>query len=120
MKPQIFTDETQMSKVFVLHPCFICGFLLHLAAALGPRLPARHIIMGERSFPVSIVHMAVAVPLHEIRAEFAELEDAADRLAYLVEIGKTLPPLDEHLRTEENRVLGCQARVWLTAQERPG
>jgi cysteine desulfurase/selenocysteine lyase len=64
--------------------------------------------------------MSVAVPLHEIRAEFAELDDPADRLAYLVEIGKTLPPLDEHLRTEENRVLGCQARVWLTAEERPG
>src|SRR4051812_15012844 len=63
--------------------------------------------------------MPVAIPLHEIRAEFAELDDPADRLAYLVEIGKTLPPLDDHLRTEENRVLGCQARVWLTAEERP-
>jgi cysteine desulfurase/selenocysteine lyase len=37
-----------------------------------------------------------------------------------MEIGSTLPPLADHLRTEENRVLGCQARVWLTAEERPG
>jgi cysteine desulfurase/selenocysteine lyase len=64
--------------------------------------------------------MPVAIPLHEIRAEFQELEDPADRLAYLIEIGKTLPPLDEHSRTEENRVLGCQARVWLVAEEHPG
>jgi cysteine desulfurase/selenocysteine lyase len=64
--------------------------------------------------------MPVAIPLHEIRAEFQELVDPADRLAYLIEIGKTLPPLDEHLRTEENRVLGCQARVWLVAHEHPG
>src|SRR3954465_12808499 len=64
--------------------------------------------------------MAVAVPLHEIRAEFAELDDPVDRTTYLIEIGRTLPPLDEHLKTEENRVLGCQARVWLIAEERPG
>ena len=64
--------------------------------------------------------MPVLVPLHEIRAEFAELDDPVDRTTYLIEIGRTLPPLDEHLKTEENRVLGCQARVWLVPQERPG
>src|SRR5438445_5144073 len=64
--------------------------------------------------------MTVAVPLHEIRAEFAELDDPVDRTTYLIEIGRTLPPLDEHLKSEENRVLGCQARVWLVAEERPG
>jgi cysteine desulfurase/selenocysteine lyase len=63
--------------------------------------------------------MPVAVPLHEIRAEFAEL-DEHDRTTYLIEIGRTLPPLNEHLKTEENRVLGCQARVWLVAEQRPG
>src|SRR5438477_5990131 len=64
--------------------------------------------------------MSVAIPLHEIRAEFAELDDPVDRTTYLIEIGRTLPPLDEHFKTEENRVLGCQARVWLVPQERPG
>lgn len=64
--------------------------------------------------------MTVAVPLHEIRAEFAELDDPVDRTTYLIEIGRTLPPLDEHFKTEENRVLGCQARVWLVAEERSG
>ena len=42
--------------------------------------------------------MSVAVPLHEIRAEFAELDDPVDRTTYLIEIGRTLPPLDEHLQ----------------------
>jgi cysteine desulfurase / selenocysteine lyase len=64
--------------------------------------------------------MPVAVPLHEIRAEFAELDDPVDRTTYLIEVGRTLPPLEEHLKTEENRVLGCQARVWLVPQEQPG
>jgi cysteine desulfurase/selenocysteine lyase len=64
--------------------------------------------------------MPVAVPLHEIIAELAELDDPADRLTYLIEIGRTLPPLADHEKTEENRVLGCQARVWLVASPRPG
>jgi cysteine desulfurase/selenocysteine lyase len=64
--------------------------------------------------------MSVAVPLHEIRAEFAELDDPVDRTTYLIEIGRTLPPLDDHLKTEENRVLGCQARVWLVPADHPG
>src|SRR5262245_47676306 len=41
-------------------------------------------------------------------------------MTYLVEIGKTLPPLDDRLRTESNRVLGCQSMVWLVASERHG
>jgi cysteine desulfurase/selenocysteine lyase len=61
--------------------------------------------------------MPASVPLHEIRAEFADLGDPVDRTTYLIEIGRTLPPMDEALKTEENRVLGCQARVWLVPQE---
>ena len=64
--------------------------------------------------------MPLAVPLHEIRAEFAELDDPNDRMTYLVEIGQTLPPLVPHLKTEENRVLGCQSMVWLVAEQVPG
>ncbi len=61
-----------------------------------------------------------SITLAEIVAEFEELDDPTDRLSYLVEIGKTLPPLDEVLHTEEHRVLGCQSMVWLVAEERPG
>ena len=64
--------------------------------------------------------MPALVPLHEIRAEFAELDDPVDRTTYLIEIGRTLPPMEDVLKTEENRVLGCQARVWLVPQERDG
>ena len=60
------------------------------------------------------------ITLAEINAEFEELEDPTDRMTYLVEIGKTLPPLDDSLRIEPNRVLGCQSMVWLVASERPG
>src|SRR5262245_33766699 len=80
------------------------------------------IVATLRSLPAEGTYrtMPVAVPLHEIRAEFAELDDPNDRMTYLVEIGQTLPPLDPHQRVEENRVLGCQSMVWLVANERQG
>jgi cysteine desulfurase/selenocysteine lyase len=61
-----------------------------------------------------------SITLAEIIAEFEELDDPTDRLSYLVEIGKTLPPLEVAFHTEEHRVLGCQSMVWLVAEERPG
>jgi cysteine desulfurase / selenocysteine lyase len=58
--------------------------------------------------------------LDELIADFEDLEEPIERLAHLEEIGRSLPPMPENLRTEENRVLGCQSMVWFVAQQRPG
>ncbi|MEP2770565.1 MAG: SufE family protein [Fulvivirga sp.] len=34
---------------------------------------------------------------------------------YIMELGQKLDAMDEHLKTEENIVKGCQSKVWLTA-----
>lgn len=47
--------------------------------------------------------------------EFALFEDPRDRLEYLIELGRNLPPLDDAAKTEANRVRGCQSQVWLVA-----
>lgn len=54
---------------------------------------------------------------------FELLDDWEARYAYLVELGEALPPLDERLRVEQNRVKGCMSRVWvcpLPDPDRPG
>lgn len=56
---------------------------------------------------------ALADVEREIVEEFAFFDDWADRYAYLMDLGKKLPPLDPADCTEENRVRGCQSRVWL-------
>lgn len=50
-----------------------------------------------------------------IREEFELFDEPRDRLEYIIELGKSLPPLDEAAKTEANRVRGCQSRVWLVA-----
>lgn len=36
-----------------------------------------------------------------------------DRYKYIISLGKELPPMEEHLRTEERIVKGCQSQVWI-------
>jgi cysteine desulfuration protein SufE len=51
----------------------------------------------------------------EIIEEFSAFDDWMDKYALLIEMGNSLPPLDEKYRTESNLIEGCQSRVWLHA-----
>jgi cysteine desulfuration protein SufE len=51
--------------------------------------------------------------LTEIREDFLSIESWEERYAYLIELGRCLPEFPSAGRTEENRILGCQSRVWL-------
>ena len=51
--------------------------------------------------------------LDDIRADFALLDDWEDKYRYVIELGRTLAPLDEAERTPENKVRGCVSQVWL-------
>jgi cysteine desulfuration protein SufE len=51
-----------------------------------------------------------------IRAEFAFFGDWAERYQYLIDLGRKLPPMDEALRIEDNRLLGCQSKVWIVSR----
>ena len=49
----------------------------------------------------------------ELIENFEFLGDWEERFAYLIELGKKLPALDESEMVEDHRVHGCQAAVWL-------
>lgn len=38
-----------------------------------------------------------------------------DRYAYIIDLGNSLPPIDEKLKTPSRIIEGCQSRVWLDA-----
>ena len=60
--------------------------------------------------------MFLDTTIDELIENFDFLGDWEERFAYLIELGKKLPPLDESERVEDNRVHGCQATVWLKMQ----
>jgi cysteine desulfuration protein SufE len=71
---------------------------------------------GKRVSPTWTV-----MKIDEITANFALLDDWDDRYRYLIELGRTLPPLPEAARTEATKVSGCASQVWLlTDIERNG
>ncbi len=47
--------------------------------------------------------------------EFSAFDDWMDKYALLIDLGNSLPPLDEKYKTESNLIEGCQSRVWLQA-----
>jgi cysteine desulfuration protein SufE len=52
--------------------------------------------------------------------EFAMFDDWMERYEYMIELGKTLPLIDEELKTEEKLIKGCQSKVWLHAEMNDG
>jgi cysteine desulfurase / selenocysteine lyase len=51
---------------------------------------------------------------------FEFLDDWADRYAHIIELGKKIPPMPPALKTEPNRVHGCQSTVHISARKKPG
>jgi len=47
--------------------------------------------------------------------EFSVLEDWMDKYEYLIELGKSLPMIEDSAKTEINLIKGCQSRVWLNS-----
>ena len=51
----------------------------------------------------------------EIIEEFSAFDDWMDKYALLIDLGNSLPKLDDKYKTESNLIEGCQSRVWLQA-----
>ena len=56
----------------------------------------------------------------QIIDEFANFDEWLDRYAYLIDLGKECPVIDEKDKTESNLIKGCQSRVWLSCEHRDG
>ena len=51
---------------------------------------------------------------NEIVEEFAFLgDDRESMINYIMDLGETLPALDDTKKTEDNIIKGCQSKVWL-------
>ncbi|MDT8307992.1 MAG: SufE family protein [Bacteroidales bacterium] len=51
----------------------------------------------------------------EIVQAFNQFGDWMDRYNYLIELGKSMPPMDANYKTKQYLISGCQSQVWLHA-----
>jgi len=52
----------------------------------------------------------------EIVDEFSMFDDWMQRYEYMIELGKSLPLIEEKYKVEENLIKGCQSKVWVHAE----
>jgi len=55
----------------------------------------------------------------EIESNFSLLDEWDDRYRYVIELGRSLPPLEERDRNASNKVQGCASQVWLATEVKP-
>ncbi|WP_038533829.1 SufE family protein [Formosa agariphila] len=53
---------------------------------------------------------------NEIIDEFAMFEDWEERYQYMIDLGKSLPLIDDQYKTDDNLIKGCQSKVWVHAE----
>ena len=56
----------------------------------------------------------------QIVEEFDIFDSWMDKYEYLIELGKSVPVIDDINKTDDNIIKGCQSKVWLHAQENGG
>ena len=54
--------------------------------------------------------------IEELIAEFDDLGDWESKCEYLIDMGDDVPDMPEALKTDDNKVHGCQSNVWMTAK----
>ncbi|WP_218598287.1 SufE family protein [Polaribacter sp. NJDZ03] len=52
----------------------------------------------------------------EIIDEFSMFDDWMERYEYIIELGKSLPIIEEANKLDENLIKGCQSKVWLFSE----
>lgn len=55
----------------------------------------------------------------DIVEEFAFFDSWMDKYEHIIEMGKSLPPMDPALKTDDRLIKGCQSRVWLASSLTP-
>ena len=59
--------------------------------------------------------MAIQDIQNDIIEEFSMFDDWEERYQYMIDLGKTLPLIDNEYKTDNNIIKGCQSKVWVHA-----
>jgi cysteine desulfuration protein SufE len=63
-----------------------------------------------------ILFMRIEEIQDEIVEEFSMFDDWMQRYEYMIELGKSLPLIEEQYKTQDNIIKGCQSKVWVHAE----
>ena len=64
--------------------------------------------------------MTIEAIQEELIDEFSMFDDWMQRYEYMIELGRSLPLIDENLKTDDKLIKGCQSKVWLNSEMKNG
>ncbi|MEH6763532.1 MAG: SufE family protein [Aequorivita antarctica] len=64
--------------------------------------------------------MTIEAIQEELIDEFSMFDDWMQRYEYMIDLGKSLPLIDENLKNEDKLIKGCQSKVWLNSEIKDG
>ena len=64
--------------------------------------------------------MTISETESQILYEFNLFDDWMDKYNYLIELGRSLPLIEENYKTDQYIITGCQSKVWLHASFEEG
>lgn len=71
--------------------------------------------MSNRTFEQNR-NMTIQEIQNDIVDEFSMFDDWMQRYEYMIELGKSLPLIDDQYKTDDNLIKGCQSKVWVHAE----
>ncbi|SDB60405.1 Cysteine desulfuration protein SufE [Flavobacteriaceae bacterium MAR_2010_188] len=60
--------------------------------------------------------MTIGEIQQEIIEEFEMFENWEERYQYMIDLGKSLPLIEDQFKTENNIIKGCQSKVWVHSE----
>ena len=64
--------------------------------------------------------MTISELQEQVISEFSLFDDWIDKYNYLIEMGRSIPIIDENYKTDQYVITGCQSKVWLHADYKDG
>lgn len=64
--------------------------------------------------------MTIKETIDQLIKEFNQFDDWMDKYNYLIEMGRSVPLIDDIQKTDSNLITGCQSRVWLSSEYKDG
>lgn len=111
------TEGIMNDSLFSLFFCLYYARLSFLVCALAELLLILHFRGGIGQTLRYYIDMTINEVQDEIIDEMSGMDDWLDRYAYIIDLGNTLPPIHDDLKTPQNLIEGCQSRVWIDAKK---
>lgn len=64
--------------------------------------------------------MPIREKIKSVLDDLLAFSDPLDRLEYLIDRARAMPPLPDAGKIEENRIEGCMAQLWMTSRYQDG